>query len=815
MDFLLLPSECDRNPVEVRLHDVDDYDCGPFLKYPERQDFDTRPVMKWQKMFEDPSSDFSAFLERWLLFGFIHVAFRGRIRRSDCVRDARSSADSVLTIDWLSSIFQPLGNVNQSTAAKLKDVVEMFAMAKDIDYAVTIHTLLMRSDGKKANSESAAEPMSLIKFIDTYGVPRDPRSPEITMVTCVVIEFWMSYYLSKLPTSHMRKWGNTSIAWKSLAWTQLRGEGWCPSELVAIFNRFNTSCFHFLRFLSRPGPHEEHQMIRIKERLEPTQDTIQSHSPVKLCTPFKCAHKKIETYHTKHADGCHCSPNDDYVAANQIQLCDILLKRKIPFIPLINYGEKGEIKLDEDVQRYVAISHVWSDGLGNLKRNALPRCQLLRLSNMVRSLPGEYSNIGWFWLDTICVPPDEICRPPYIYDFYRAQQEALDLMRKTYKEATTVLVLDSWLFNSISVGKSDEENLIRIFSCNWNTRLWTYQEGALAKRLHFQFKDAAYDLDHGIQELRNGADLKTQLTVLRPLSVRYDDLRGLRKDPSDPGGKIIPIAAALADRTTSVDSDEPLCLAVLLNLGVAKIEGTSRDERMKSFWEMLREFPLPQTLVFTLLPTFRDKGLRWAPLTFLRSALNKSAEGRPISGEIAMHGNRSGTFRNEGLTAEAPGLRFLCGDQFIGELIYIQDERGTWNLIKFHHDHRESILYGPKDGTKRYKIKPSDSGQCSEAGILFNIPETITTQEAEGTKDIYFLKRKFGILVAIHEEREGVIFCTRLCAVSSQTLEKGLDDKWLQELSNFREDSNRRDIYGNLVWKIGKTCPSQQRWCVG
>jgi hypothetical protein len=35
---------------------------------------------------------------------------------------------------------------------------------------------------------------------------------------------------------------------------------------------------------------------------------------------------------------------------------------------------------------YVAISHVWADGLGNPFGNALPRCQLIGLQNLAKGV---------------------------------------------------------------------------------------------------------------------------------------------------------------------------------------------------------------------------------------------------------------------------------------------------------------------------------------------------------------------------------------------------------------------------------------------
>lgn len=100
-----------------------------------------------------------------------------------------------------------------------------------------------------------------------------------------------------------------------------------------------------------------------------------------------------------------------------------------------------------------------------------------------RNLPGNASNIVLFWIDTICVPPDSD-NP----EQQNAHSLALEMMRRTYQDATAVLILDSWLLSNTSSEKHDAEDIVKIFSCPWNTQLWTYQGDALAKSLYFQFQ---------------------------------------------------------------------------------------------------------------------------------------------------------------------------------------------------------------------------------------------------------------------------------------------------------------------------------------
>src|SRR3984885_1142300 len=60
----------------------------------------------------------------------------------------------------------------------------------------------------------------------------------------------------------------------------------------------------------------------------------------------------------------------------------------------------------ETTKKYVAISHVWSDGLGNPEENSLPRCQLQFLQKRLVNLEGLGSDPSHrlLWMDTICVP---------------------------------------------------------------------------------------------------------------------------------------------------------------------------------------------------------------------------------------------------------------------------------------------------------------------------------------------------------------------------------------------------------------------------
>jgi hypothetical protein len=185
------------------------------------------------------------------------------------------------------------------------------------------------------------------------------------------------------------------------------------------------------------------------------------------------------TYKTRHTDPkCQCT----HLPTEKLQsIFDILGEGGIP---VVWFFEDGKIHVGNSacdtpaipgwpaVIPYVAISHVWSDGLGNAKANTLPWCQLQRIQGLVNALYQVP-----FWMDTLCVPLEPAFR-----------KMAIRRMSETYLNANKVLVLDASL-QTISVHESIQECMMRITTSPWATRLWTFQEGVLAFQLHFQFCD--------------------------------------------------------------------------------------------------------------------------------------------------------------------------------------------------------------------------------------------------------------------------------------------------------------------------------------
>ncbi|KAJ0422945.1 hypothetical protein BJY00DRAFT_62434 [Aspergillus carlsbadensis] len=197
-----------------------------------------------------------------------------------------------------------------------------------------------------------------------------------------------------------------------------------------------------------------------------------------------CLARQVDekTYATKHTgEGCSCL----HLPIDMTAIFKIMDQGRIPLVLFsggkvqVQQSSSGDIDEDTSPVPYVAISHVWSDGLGNAKANTLPRCQLEKIQQLVNALYHGTSGHGDeipFWMDTLCVPLE----PAY-------RKKAIRAMSEVYMRAAKVLVLDASL-QMVDVRAPIHECMMRVVTAPWATRLWTFQEGVLAEQLHFQFR---------------------------------------------------------------------------------------------------------------------------------------------------------------------------------------------------------------------------------------------------------------------------------------------------------------------------------------
>jgi hypothetical protein len=194
-------------------------------------------------------------------------------------------------------------------------------------------------------------------------------------------------------------------------------------------------------------------------------------------------------------NGCKCDLARLSVE-NQKKLHSLIMSGRIPMLMVEEDKSKpGVPGADMNIEEFVggdaenaciAISHVWSDLLGNPKENSMPACQLLRLQKTVSDVATQGDTVilssakgcrVGFWIDTICVPHEA-----------DVTNQALGQMYDIYRESTAVLVLDSRL-RKMAPEDGWQLCLWQIFTSVWSQRLWTLLEGILNEHTFFAFKD--------------------------------------------------------------------------------------------------------------------------------------------------------------------------------------------------------------------------------------------------------------------------------------------------------------------------------------
>ena len=388
------------------------------------------------------------------------------------------------------------------------------------------------------------------------------------------------------------KLGSDSMLLSPSLITNLNSTGWCPSEVSLITRGFDDSSIVFASQVQR-------------------HRTKANHSK---CSNTKCRAFNIVTanYRTQHTIDCrNCSD----VAIIRKELASTLRQGLIPraCIGISGKGDTLEPTVTiEDSGPYIAISHVWSDGLGNTVSNALPSCQLLRLRRLaLRASVNFRDDVPAIWIDTLLVPVEK----------GKEKRMALSQLYNYYQRADIVLVLDSDLLEA-SRECSEEEILTRICFSSWMRRLWTLEEGILSRdKLVFQFRDGPVPINSLTKSVKTSSNLTRINFQLRTNLVQgLPDIANLYRQPAESTPIIAELLRTLQYRSTTKALDEPLCIAHILGLDASRLVVIDEvDIRMRELLRIFAEIrtPFPMGFLFTHEPKLQLDGFRWAPISFM------------------------------------------------------------------------------------------------------------------------------------------------------------------------------------------------------
>lgn len=298
-------------------------------------------------------------------------------------------------------------------------------------------------------------------------------------------------------------------------------------------------------------------------------------------------------------------------------------------IPLLRFerrvGEPLKIFVEKATfqSRYVALSHVWTGGLGNPRQNALYQCQLeeiMRSGKRIRRVVESsrrpsfiklfqtmyrlfmLHDINLFWIDTLCIPVR-------VYDSQHKETKdseelraaAIDRMTQIYAGAHSVLILDPEMRELPTSMASDapDEFFGRLVRSDWMRRCWTYQEGAMGGKLFVLLQpDPAY-LSRERYEIINSVSSSTRLRELTkwldlPTPPRFvTDFPSGRYIIGDDPSTFVEVWNNLTARTTTRDHDRFLIFALMVNLvpgRLMKIEDVSK--RLLTIFNSLESLPI-------------------------------------------------------------------------------------------------------------------------------------------------------------------------------------------------------------------------------
>ncbi|CAO1597715.1 hypothetical protein XANCAGTX0491_001514 [Xanthoria calcicola] len=278
--------------------------------------------------------------------------------------------------------------------------------------------------------------------------------------------------------------------------------GWCPFQVARLWGLYSPSTAYYLSSLPR----------------EPTFGGVKHDD----CDEIRCKTTTIDpsTYKPQHAESCStdngmCS----MVGVSSSKVADCIKRGRIP---LVRFEEsvdgilRPEIVESRRGLRYVALSHVWSGGLGNVNMNSMLSCQVRKLFDLLlelrktgddehdRNLGTRKSNDLYreirktfrmplpeppilLWIDTLCVPVGQEHR--------ETRQSALAQMAQIYVEAQCVLVVDPELQKMNHTDLPDEQIFASILCSSWNSRSWTFQEACMARVFYIRFLDGHCVID--------------------------------------------------------------------------------------------------------------------------------------------------------------------------------------------------------------------------------------------------------------------------------------------------------------------------------
>jgi len=270
---------------------------------------------------------------------------------------------------------------------------------------------------------------------------------------------------------------------------------------------------------------------------------------------------------------------------------------------------------------YIAISHVWSHGLGSTAEEGLPFCCIKRIQCLMQR--SSYAT-NLVWIDSLCIP-----------EIHHLKMASITMMDQIYRNATAVLALDTMLQAHPAQGSSAEELALLIYISEWNSRLWTFQESKLANHLMVAFQDMVISVNDLVDKLKRTMTVRTTAPVTSVAHRVLSDI-GLHSRV------FYDWFTALRYRLCTVADDEPLVISTLCGLDTAVLVTLAGEKRTAKLWQMIKFVHMG--ILFAATPKLGLINFRWAPCSLLSG--NREMPMNGVSRDNAAEVTSRGLFAN-------------------------------------------------------------------------------------------------------------------------------------------------------------------------
>lgn len=416
MDHCTLPRDPIHNPIKVPYLGSEPPYRPLFEEFHQNCQWTEDELFRFQfDKSERSFDDVDPFIQSWLFFGLIDetlgpLSKHYRMGNNLLLLVHPKTADGPLVnTGWLKEDFcklrQAFHNLDAHEKASLEHKVTSY---------INLTYLILRKQLDQARR---------FAFKPSMSAHPGARQNAVTLSITSLCTYLSSLFGLHDATRHSR----FEYLEQGLLEIHLLSDGWCPSQVKRVSRALLPPSLYLISNMRRPDPHVDHDI----------DDTTIGR---KRCTEYQCFANQVRLgdYATKHDVGCKHDETGftcKFLAADQMQMFGWLKEGILPLALYTDKPPKLRIVPSNTHIKYVAISHVWAQGLGSQEANSLPRCQLRRLSAMVNELYPSSQRPVPFWIDTLSCPtePEE------------ATSLAIVQMRNTYSRADIVLILDSYL----------------------------------------------------------------------------------------------------------------------------------------------------------------------------------------------------------------------------------------------------------------------------------------------------------------------------------------------------------------------------------